>query len=325
MSGKKYAIRLYTTDDDGNITSKSNLYSPYIKKSRDYTHLGETNNFNKLVYPRSSGSTRLFVDKNSNAALETDRPHLGASAWGLNDPNHSIYHLNEVMGVDDNDRVYTARGVPESVKSYARKLVGDKTAKDQYKESFDPSKEFYNYLQSTESLKNGFGPLADPILGKLSTAMVELDPEKNKMDKDEEISKLMDMLGFSLLDYKVGSDFKPVFTLVSAPEDKFLTVDDVNKNGLTKQRDTSNEMIMTQVTPEKVLDVNKLLLDQDDMYNKYGDNWDRQQFLYDHGIDPDNMVSDVAAKNIMADMSNDLDGIRKQTLIKDTLMDVSRF
>ena len=229
---------------------------------------------------------------------KNNAPHIGFSAYGVKDKDHSLFNRDERYGIElDTDEIHA---FDNEFKSYIDDAYKNKTK----------YKDYYNYDDFYET--NDFDWLTDNnmlmreklrIMSKLGdrTDAVVLSPYYYNFDTDSNFDNLVRILNFQ--NNYGGNNV----VLAAAPENSIIKWQDVLKNKYTAQRDTPHEIVTTKITPVKQFSNKEFneLIDFYKLIRKSGATG--QEAFYDtFELNPYTLVSDANLKQIMMDMSNSL-------------------
>lgn len=331
MNKNKYAFRVYKFDDAGNI------YSPIISDDSDSlgvrARLGETqvDDINKVRNEDFRGNIKHSGLWHNGKVHNLTPRHYGYSILGKSDPRYSIFNFFEdYFQTDDVHHAIEeevdkyARNVPESLKEkddFIKDFLQNKKRpvnRDFIKNDYDlfthersplitsekidyleklhnsgayPASHFtlprnHSFFKDNDKLLDYFVDMATIFTGN------DADDDDDYDDYDEDM--------FEQMGTKMGDNMGIV--LVSVPEDKMLSVDDVIKNKFTAQRDFPEELIATEVTPLRIFNEFPKAVDN---YKKL--RWrDKvpaaEAFGESFKIEPGDFVSDKQLKDIYLDM-----------------------
>ena len=294
----KYLFRVYHMDDKGNLLSpfveRGNTKGFGITEKATDTQDDIGNTFGNLyhkgqLYPKSF-------------------PHYGFSAIGKVDPRYSIWFGEDDWDFDDeildaiNKEINTH--VPEEFKN-------KQDLKPYYKLG---EKNDYEFLTNKRySPRERTKRLTGNVWGANSFS---ISPEYFDFDSDsvwDDLVEDIDIYDTNHIKAPAwpGTEENDKVILVTAPEDKLISVDDVVKNGYTQQRDFPSELVASEVTPIREL------VEYPTAHKKYYDLRGKgangkEAFNEAFKISPTDIVSDENMKNIYKDMCFFINGSRRK-------------
>jgi hypothetical protein len=283
----KYLFRVYKFDDKGNIKS------PFMSHDGQFNRTEVAEGLHPDV-----GNIYGAMWHNDKLYIPSDK-HYGFSTFGKIDPKYSIFPSDTATDFSD-DRVLDAiqanllDNIPLTFKN-----------KTQYKKYYqDGETNDYEFLTN---------PMTSPwLVTKALTGTpaksYSLKPEYFDFESDEVWDDLVwDIDAYDLHKLKFPGSNTPdegdKIVLVTTPEDKILTIDDVIKKGLTTQRDFPSEIVSSEITPIKEI------TNYPEAVKKYTTLRDRgakgpEAFGESFKLEPHMIASDETLKNIYSDIRN---------------------
>lgn len=283
----KYLFRVYHFDKNGDMTS------PFLSE--------HTGNFGNTEV--AAGTTEDVGNEFGNLwhkgkFYPKSKRHFGFSAIGKVDPRYSIFS-GDYLGDDDIlDAVQNeiTKGVPETAKGqrqFARYYADDE--KDDYEfltnKLYSPRERtsYLSQLQGQKGAANAF----------------TISPELFNFDSDEvwdNFASDIDVYDtFHMKHPDATNDNGDRVVLVTAPEDKVISADDIVKNGYTQQRDFPTELVTSEVTPVREFSEYPQAMSKYETLRSKGASGP-EAFAESFRIEPGQVVSDKQLKDIYKDI-----------------------
>lgn len=281
----KYLFRVYHFDKNGNI------FSPFLSG-----HTGSFGNTEVATDTRDDVGNEFGSLWHKGKLYPKNNKHFGFSAFGKVDPRYSIFS-GEYL--DDNllDAVQNeiTKGVPESAKGqrqFAKYYADDE--KDDYEfltnKIYSP-RERTSYLSQLQGQKG-------------SASAYTISPELFDFDSDQ----VWDDLAYDIDMYDTFHRLHPGMpdegdrvVLVTTPESKIISADDLVKNGYTQQRDFPSELVSSEVTPiREFSEYPQAVTKYDELRDKGASG--PEAFAESFRIEPGQVASDEQLKDIYKDI-----------------------
>lgn len=294
----KYLFRLYHFNKNGNISS------PFLASSSS-----------QFGIPITATSTRDDTTNDFGALWHKGRlyprnvRHFGFSTIGKVDPRYSIFSGDTDYDFDDG--VFNSIH-KELTASVPKEAHGQQTLKNLYT---DGEKDDYEFLTNTK-----YSPRErSKFLHKFNTGKdidganaFTISPKWFNFDSDN----VWDDLAYDIDMYRTFDrpDEGDKVVLVTTPEDKILSVDELTKKGYTQQRDFPSEIVTSEITPLRVFSEYPKALAKYDILRDKGASGP-EAFSESFKIEPKQIASDAQLKNIYVDMCRNKDANLKQCSI----------
>lgn len=290
----KYLFRVYKFDDKGNIIS------PFL--AEEGQEFGKTSTAEDYTEDRSNEFGDLF---HKGDVYKTTDTHHGFSTIGKIDPRYSTFDVNEAADFYDEDfedqvHTYLHSLVPESA-------IGQTQFKGYYADDEEDDYDFlmnsiYSIPERVNAIAKARGQDASNIMSmSLSPQFIDFEGDNVWDDLVEDID-IYDLHGQKYEGNK-KEDGNEKIVLVSSPESKMLTIDDMIAQGLTTQRDFPSEIVTTQVTPIKELTGYPEARKKYRSLRKMGAGG-KEAFGESFKLEPGQIGSDKNIKHVLNDLSN---------------------
>lgn len=294
----KYLFRVYHIGKNGEI------FSPFL--SGDAKGLGKTEIAQGTRDDVGNEFGSLF---HKGKVYPKNMKHFGFSAFGKVDPKYSVF-----SGEDIDDDLLDA--VQKSITKYVpQEAHGKRMLERFYADDEKDDFEFLtNHLYDPRERTN----YLSKFNGSNDTAQhFTIEPEFFNFDSDQ----TWDDLVYDIDTYDTFHRLHPGMpdegdrvVLVTTPESKIISVDNMVKNGYTQQRDFPSEIVTSELTPIREFSE----------YPKAADNYEKlrdkgasgpEAFAESFKIEPKQIASDEQLKDIYKDLCYCADGNRKRMSI----------
>ena len=297
----KYLFRVYHMGNNGEI------FSPFL--SGDAKRFGKTE---KAQGVRNDIGNEFGSLWHKGKIYPKNNRHFGFSAFGKVDPRYSVFSDDDFDF--DNDELLEA--VHNSITKYVpEEAHGQKTLEKYYADGEKDDFEFLtNHTYSPRERTNYLSKFS----GKNDTAQhFTISPEFFNFDSDS----VWDDLVYDIDTYDTFHRMHPGMpdegdrvVLVTTPESKIISVDDMINNGYTQQRDFPSEIVTSELTPiREFSEYPKAAANYDKLRDKGASG--PEAFAESFKIEPKQIASDEQLKNIYKDLCYCADGNRKRTSI----------
>lgn len=303
----KYLFRVYHFDNNGNISS------PFL--SGHNGKFGTTEVADNVKDDVGNEFGNLW---HKGKLYQKNTRHFGFSAFGKVDPRYSIF-----SGEDLDDELLDAvqneitKSVPESAK-------GQQQFKNYYADGEKDDWEFLtNKIYTPKERTNYLSRLQGH---KGAANAFTISPEFFDFDSDrvwDDFAYDIDMYDTFHRLHPGRSDEKDKVVLVTAPESKIISVDDIVKNGYTQQRDFPSEIVTSEVTPLRVFSEYPKAVANYDMLRDKGASG-KEAFAESFKIEPGQVISDEQLKNIYKDICFFVDGKNKRKNIINAIKELGQ-
>lgn len=292
----KYLFRLYHIDKQGNI------FSPFLS--------GHTSGFDNTEV---ASGTRDDVGNDfgnlwhKGKLYKKNSKHFGFSAFGKVDPRYSIFSSSDLTSDELVDAVQNE--ISKYVPEHARNT---NLLKEYYR---DNETNDYDFLTSHKYAPNKRTGYISKFNGDNGSAdLFTISPELFDFDSDsvwDDFVYDIDMYDtFNLLHVNDTSNGDRV-VLVTTPEDKIISVDELVNNGYTQQRDFPSELVTSEVIPlREFSEYPTAIKNYEKLRNKGASG--TEAFGESFKIEPKDIVSDEQLKGIYKDMCFFVDNNKKK-------------
>jgi hypothetical protein len=293
----KYLFRVYHFDDKGNMKS------PFVERGNP-KGFGITEKAEGTQDDIGNVFGNLF---HKGKLYQKAFPHYGFSAIGKIDPRFSIWFGEDAGDFDDE----VLEAINKEISSRIPEEMKDKQDLKAYYKLGE--KNDYDFLTNERyAPRDRVKRLTGNVWGANSFT---LSPEYLDFDSDNAWDDLVEDIDIydthHIKNPLFGAEEGDKVVLVTAPEDKLISVDDVVKNGLTQQRDFPSEIVSSEVTPVRELN------EYPDARSKYyalrnKGATGKEAFADSFKISPTDIVSDENMKSIYKDMCYFINGSRRK-------------
>lgn len=303
----KYLFRVYHFDKNGNI------FSPFLSE-----HTGKLGDTEIASETRDDVGNEFGHLWHKGKLYQKNPKHFGFSAFGKVDPRYSIFSGEDLDGgLLDAVHKEITKGVPESTKG--QKRFAEYYADDEKDDWEFLTNNIYSPGERTSYLSQLQGQ-------KGSASAFTISPELFDFDSDQ----VWDDLAYDIDMYDTFHRWHPEMpdegdrvVLVTTPESKIISADDLVKNGYTQQRDFPSEIVTSEVTPIREFnEYPKAVSKYDELRDKGASG--PEAFAESFRIEPGQIVSDEQLKDIYKDICFFVDGRKKRKNIVDAIKEMGQ-
>lgn len=292
----RYLFRLYHVDKQGNI------FSPFLSG-----HTGGFGNTEVASGTRDDVGNDFGNLWHKGQLYKRNPKHFGFSAFGKVDPRYSIFSSSDLV----TDELLNA--VQNEITRYVPERAKDTNVlKEYYRDNENNDYDFLTSHKYAPSKRTGY--ISKFNGGNDSADLFTISPEFFDFNSDtvwDDFVYDIDMYDtFNLLHVNDTSNGDKVM-LVTTPEDKIVSVDELIKNGYTQQRDFPSELITSEVTPLREFSEYPTAIKNYEKLRSKGASGP-EAFGESFKIEPKDIVSDEQLKGIYKDMCFFIDSGKKK-------------